>query len=258
MNEAVTEADLQAWHDGRLAADRRAQVDEWLAAHPHDAERFGAYRDIDMQLRERFGPILEQPVPPRLAMSLQPQPHRMHRMQRMQRIAAAWLLAVCSAAAGWFGHDVLQAASPNDLARQAAIAHAVFSPEVRHPVEVVAAQKAHLSAWLSKRLNTQLTLPQLDALGYTLVGGRLLTGNHGAVAQLMYRDDSGRRVTLYVSPEYVANDAEKAGGFAAARIAGLNVVYWSDEHFGCAITGDLPQQELMRIGHAAYGQLDES
>jgi anti-sigma factor RsiW len=258
MNQSVTEADLQAWHDGRLPADRRAQVEEWLAARPQEAERFQAYRNIEMQMRERFDPILDQSVPPQLAMSLKPKPHR------MQRLAAAWLLAVCSAGAGWFGHDALQAAMsgkadmPDDLAHQAAIAHAVFSPEVRHPVEVVAAQKAHLTAWLSKRLDTQLTLPQLDSLGYTLVGGRLLTGNRGAVAQLMYRNESGTRVTLYVSPEYMTKDVRKQSGFASAHIGGLNVVYWSDEHFGCAIAGDLPRQELLRIGHAAYGQLDES
>lgn len=258
MKEPITEADLHAWHDGRLPADRRAEVEEWLAARPQEAERFHAYRTVDTRLRQHFDHILYQPIPSALATAMQPAPRRMPKM------AAAWLLAVCSAGAGWFGHGAVQsirsarADASEGLAQQAAVAHAVFSPEVRHPVEVVAEQKAHLAAWLSKRLSMQLTLPQLDSLGYSLVGGRLLTGHHGAVAQLMYRDANGKRVTLYITPEYTARNTKKQGDVALARIGGLNVAYWNDERFGCALAGDLPAQELLRVGQAAYDQLEES
>ncbi|HEV2432005.1 MAG TPA: anti-sigma factor, partial [Burkholderiales bacterium] len=34
MSDLVTESDLQAYADGKLADDRRAAVAEWLAAHP--------------------------------------------------------------------------------------------------------------------------------------------------------------------------------------------------------------------------------
>jgi anti-sigma factor RsiW len=83
-------------------------------------------------------------------------------------------------------------------ARRAAMAHVVYSPEVRHPVEVGADQEAHLGAWLSKRLGTPLKSPQLSAQGYALVGGRLPPGDRGPVAQFMYQDGKGVRLTLYV------------------------------------------------------------
>src|SRR6202008_1834129 len=54
----------------------------------------------------------------------------------------------------------------------------VYSPEVRHPVEVGADKEQHLVAWLSKRLGAQLRAPKLEALGYSLVGGRLLPGDN--------------------------------------------------------------------------------
>ncbi|MYM91934.1 anti-sigma factor, partial [Rugamonas sp. FT82W] len=37
MNSPVTEAELQAWADGRLAPERRGAVDAHLALHPADA-----------------------------------------------------------------------------------------------------------------------------------------------------------------------------------------------------------------------------
>ena len=46
-------------------------------------------------------------------------------------------------------------------ARRAANAHAVYVPEVRHPVEVGADQEAHLVQWLSKRLAVPVRAPAL-------------------------------------------------------------------------------------------------
>ena len=64
------------------------------------------------------------------------------------------------------------------IARRAAIAHATYSPEVRHPVEVGADDEQHLVGWLSKRLGIKLRAPKLDEAGMSLVGGRLLPGAH--------------------------------------------------------------------------------
>ena len=65
-------------------------------------------------------------------------------------------------------------------ARRAAVAHVVYSPEVRHPVEVAADQEAHLVAWLSKRLGTPLKIPRLDALGFGAGRRAAAAGRPGA------------------------------------------------------------------------------
>ena len=88
-------------------------------------------------------------------------------------------------------------------------AHRTFAVEVRHPVEVDAAQEAHLVQWLSKRLGRPLVVPDLSATGYRLMGGRLLPAGSGAAAQLMYENGAGDRpVVRYV---YEAN---RDGGLA--------------------------------------------
>ena len=62
----VTEAELQAYADGRLAAPRVAQVEAWLATRPEHAERIAEYRRLADEMRELYDPVLSEPVPDHL------------------------------------------------------------------------------------------------------------------------------------------------------------------------------------------------
>ena len=99
------------------------------------------------------------------------------------------------------------AAAAGAWVQRAALAHSVYTPEVRHPVEVsvregdLAQQKAqeeHLARWLTKRLAMPVKLVDLSAQGYILVGGRLLPDANKPSAQFMYENAQGKRVTLYL------------------------------------------------------------
>jgi anti-sigma factor RsiW len=154
----------------------------------------------------------------------------------------------------------MQAASPApgeasaSLARRAAVAHATYSPEVRHPVEVGADQEAHLVTWLSKRLGTQLRAPKLEAVGYNLVGGRLLPGEQGPVAHFMYQCNRGTRVTLYVRSDMAA---QRSTAFRYSREGNVDVYYWVDSKLGYAVSsGDISKETLLDVANAAYQQLN--
>lgn len=60
---AVTEADLLAYVDGRLAAARRAEVEDHLARCPADAGRVAADLALQEGLRMLFGRPFRPPVP---------------------------------------------------------------------------------------------------------------------------------------------------------------------------------------------------
>ena len=95
------------------------------------------------------------------------------------------------------------------MPRQAAIAHVVYSPDLQRLVEITVDQEDQLVKWLSKRLGTTVSPPKLGVLGYELTGGgRLLPGNMGPVAQFMYHDGFGQRLTPYASTDNtVSHDA---------------------------------------------------
>ena len=169
-------------------------------------------------------------------------------------VAAGWQLRALTGNGG-------SVAAPA-FARQAAVAHVVYSPEVRHPVEVGANEEAHLVAWLSKRLGTPLRIPQLTEQGYALVGGRLLPGQPderaekslmAPVAQFMYQDAKGLRLTLYVR---INADASRETAFRFAQEKNIGVFYWVDQKLGYALSGDVEKSELLRVANTVYKQLN--
>jgi anti-sigma factor RsiW len=140
------------------------------------------------------------------------------------------------------------------FARDAVIAHTVYAPEVRHPVEVTAADEAHLVQWLTRRLGSPLKVPTLQALGFHLLGGRLLPGPQGPRAQFMYEDTSGHRVTLYVT---VFNEGQvpTETAFRSARDGKLASFYWIEGRQGYAFSGELPGASAMALAREVHRQL---
>ena len=258
MSEArqPSEGELQAYADDRVDPDQKAVIDAWLAEHPDEVERIEAYRRLGDGLRKLYDPVLEETVPGRLTRSA-----GAARSWLPVAKAAAWLVLGLGIGvlAGWQLHEwrmpPLIAADPAAvMARRAALAHATYSPEVRHPVEVGADQEQHLVTWLSKRLGTKVRAPRLDEAGMSLVGGRLLPGENGPVAQFMYQTPAGRRITLYVRAE-ARGDRETA--FRYARENNVGVFYWIDGTCGYALaSADLAKEELLRVATLIYKQLD--
>jgi anti-sigma factor RsiW len=254
MSEApVTELDLQAYADGRLDAQRRQVVEAWLAARPEEAERIADYRKLAETLRGAYDPVFAEALPRRFGRTRTP--------WRRFAFAAGWMMLgiLIGAVAGWEMRDtrpnpVAGADVGTVMARRAAIAHATYSPEVRHPVEVGADQEAHLVAWLSKRLGSPVRAPKLEDVGYSLVGGRLLPGDNGPVAHFMYQCSRGTRVTLYVRTEAVGN---RETAFRYAEEGKVRVFYWVDRKFGYALSsGDISKDDLFKVANAVYQQLN--
>lgn len=251
----ITESDLHAYLDQETAGGRCTQVEAWLAQDPEAAERLEDYRQIGESLRAAYEPVLSEPVPEILT-----QRATGERRWRGGLRVAGWValgLAI-GLIGGWKIHDLQPITAAGDpgvvMARRAAMAHATYSPEVRHPVEVGADQEAHLVAWLSKRVGAPLRAPKLEAVGYNLVGGRLLPGENGPVAQFMYQCNAGTRVTLYVKTEAAGN---RDTAFRFAREGNVRVFYWVDRKIGYAIsTSDISRDDLHKVSNAVYQQLN--
>ncbi len=248
------EPDLHAYADGLLDASARAAVEAYLADNPAVAEEVEGWKRQNETLRALYGSAASEPVPPRLDV------HRIDRERRSPALhwgrmaAAAVLLLAAGAAAGWYGRGSFAPSGRAEvaLADEAMKAHQVYSSEVVHPVEVWAGEKDHLKAWLSKRLARPLVIPDLSAGGLTLVGGRLLPAANGPAAQVMYEDETGRRVTLYIVP---VNDGRETS-FRYTALDPLEAFVWSDETISCALVGDLPRERLLELANLTYRQLE--
>jgi len=244
----VTEIELHAYADGQLDDARRVQMEAHLAHDPAATESVRLWREQNEALRAFYNPVLNQPVPQRL---LAVRPSR----GRWPYYALAAGAMGLSFGLGWMAQSYrterfVEAAA---LPRRAAVAYAVYAPEVRHPVEVGADQQDHLVKWLSKRLGNELKVPLLTPQGFDLVGGRLLPGGKGPVAQFMYQDAKGQRITLYIS----VRDAEPRNtAFRFSQEDKVAVFYWIDGKLGYALSGEMDRASLLAVASVVYRQLN--
>jgi anti-sigma factor RsiW len=257
----VDESDLQAWVDDRLPPERQRIVAAWLATRPEQKDRVRVLREQRDLLRAALASVLEEPVPARLSVASLAAAHRQGRRTAVLRAGYVLGSLAAGTALGWFGRDLLErvrgAAPGGRMVAEAVAAHRVFVPDARRPVEVAAAQEAQLVQWLSNRLGRHLTVPDLTALGFQLVGGRLLPGAAGQpAAQMMYQNGRGERLTLYLRAD--PDGQETAFRFVEDPASGVAAFWWVDRGFGYAVAARTDRAELLRVAEAVYRQLDRS
>ncbi len=219
-------------------------------------------------LRQLHREVLDEPVPATLLAAAGLAEARHARQVRWARWGGVAAGIVAAFGAGWLANgqwasergDMVLARAPatREFVHAASVAHAVYAPEKRHPVEVAAVEEQHLTQWLSKRLDKPLKVPDLSAQGYALVGGRLLPGDEGARAQFMFERAGGERVTLYigsVGPGASSSTRRDETAFRFSEDGPVPSFYWIDRGFGYAIAGSLPRDVLLSLASAVYRQL---
>ena len=251
-NSPVSEEELHAYVDGELPIERREAIEAWLASHPDDSTRVATWRAQAETIRARYGSIVSEPVPARLALD-----RIIRRRKSWAALAAAATIAafLIGGTAGWLARDIsaASAAAPTEMevfANEAMSAHRLYIGEVRHPIEVKAEEK-HLLPWLSRRVGTVLRAPDLHAFDLKLLGGRLLPGVNSPAALFMYESGSGERVTIYV-----AKTSEPRTSFRYKVSETYGALRWSEAGYGWVVSGPDDKPRLKGIAMALYEQLD--
>lgn len=257
MNEklrAVSEEEIHAYVDDQLGSSRHDRVAAAIASEPELAKRAHAYRSLGEAMHATYDAVLDEPVPTRMLQAVMgrgPAP--------LFRVAAAvaWMTVggiVGGLLVSLTPHEqTTDAAIVRALPQEAAFAHAVYVPEVRHPVEVGADEREHLNTWLSKRLAHTIVAPDVRDVGYQLIGGRLLPDAGRPAAQFMYEDAHGVRITLYTRAH-----GKTGGGTSLRHVenSGIGVVYWIDGPLAYALTGSIEKAELEHTAEAMYRALN--
>ena len=247
----ISDDDLHAAADGLLPDSRQADLEAHIAANPADGSRVAFYRQVNAELHAAFDNVLDEAVPERMLIKSRRAPA----WQVTGRAAAAILLIGIGVGGGWYGHEwtaVQDGPNTPQLAALAASAYTAYVADMRHPVEVAADQRPHLEQWLSKRLDHQVRVPDLTAVDYEFLGGRLLPAGDGVAGQLMYQNGGGNRVTLY----FRRGTAERDSQFRYVADNGLSTFYWRDDNFEYALSSELSREQLLTICGEVYAQLN--
>ena len=274
--DPVTEADLHAFLDEEIGAERRAKVTEHLEQKPLDAALVDTWRVQNEALRGAFARIAREPVPLSLSLS---QPltiraaavpinarrldlARAARQRRVAIVSAIAFLAGSIAAAtgalvvqhlpGLFRPDASLATSVGRrMATRGAAMYRTFANDRTRPVEIGATQKAELGRWFSERTALSL-IPDFTSEGLKLIGGRVTPGEFGAAGFLLYEMTTGERIGVFLerAPDDSATDSVRAtpGDRNTSLYGREKGTYW-------AIIGSLGDERWKQVAQHLTNQI---
>lgn len=274
-DNGIPEEELQAYVDGELDGRRRAAIEAYLATNTAEAARVAAYRAQNIGLHALFDPARhsdDSAVPPRitdLARQLDTElrgnakrPRRSNLLRDRRAIAASLALLLTAGTAGWLA---LQQSGWNDdplvaLTRQAVserpLQLASSAPQAGAQPPAAAEGPRQVVTWLAAQPGQAPTrLPDLEALGFELAAERVITTNSGQpAAQLLYQNDEGQRVTLYMRA------GGKAGktSFTFTRDGEAAQFFWQDSHMAYSLIGKMAQDQLLEIAEAVSRSLQQA
>ncbi|HET8728783.1 MAG TPA: anti-sigma factor [Alphaproteobacteria bacterium] len=255
MTADIRDEDLHAFIDGELDEARHPEVLAHLEANPETLARVAEYLEQKQLVREGLErlAVRHDPETERLGRRLEAQLGRPAPASRLRRTAAVALMF----GAGWVGNSAYREAIAEpvpDLVEDAAQVHQIFAEDRVRPVEIPGRERAEMVRWFSEHLGEPVEIPALGPVGLQLVGGRLLGTEEGPVAQLLYEDASGRRLTLCLS----AQEVESGPEIHLVEVDGLTAGYWQEDEIAYALVAETPSEQLLEIAAELGGMPPDS
>lgn len=252
-NSPISEIELHSFVDAQLSDEERVRVATALEGNPEQAVMVEKWHEQNKGIREIFERYaLEKNGDVGLIRSSAKQHQRRYRGAIAASILTALAIGSMSGFVGSRLYDgATQIANSDTLPQQAQAAYLIYASEVRHPVEVFSEEEAHLATWLGKRLNIpDLKVPDLNAFGFQLIGGRLLPVDSKPGAFFLYEDAGGKRLSVIVG----RNPENRDTSFRFAASDGVETFYWIDRELGYAVSGEISRDRLRQIAEECYRQ----
>lgn len=248
-----TERDIHMALDGELPAEERSQFEAWLVSNPEMKARHDRLSADMTRLRESVAGVVDEPVPARLRTLVETGHHNsaVSWLNRRAIVAAAAIFVVGGIAGYFAGTSLPLGGRPEEQLVELAIgAFATFPAHLPRAVEVGGQDRGYLDGWLSKRTGLKVVAPDLSGEGFELLGGRILPGIQAPAALLVYKDEAGNQLSIYMTPQ----PGEKIRGMYGEE-GGPSAIFWLDRGFGCAIVSRLPKDRMTEVARNAWRQL---
>jgi len=243
---------LVAYADGELDETSVAEVEAYLAASPEAQRTLAIYRETAALLRAAFPesryvrgemPQHDRPTGP------VPKPRGLRLPRYTWAVAASLAMGMIGYAAGAFWPGLIESQRDRML-DEVAQYHSIYSRETVHLVEVPATQEDHLKAWLGKRVNASLVIPNFNQDGLTFAGGRLVVLDGEPVAELMYTRPTGLPIAFCVMYH-----VGQPSTITVKRRGDLNLATWNDGSHSYFVVGDADPATIQGLATLARTQL---
>ena len=166
-----SDQELHAYADGQLDADRRREVERYLADHPDAAREVDAIRQQTDGLRRQHADLGRFVAPPRLDPAQIRLAQAARRRRAMALAASLVLMLGLGSVGGWQIRDAAIRANYLPMA-DAVQAYRMFASDAAPSmVDFRSSQPAELQAWLNRHFVQPAPLPDFNAFGFQPVGG---------------------------------------------------------------------------------------
>jgi anti-sigma factor RsiW len=246
----ISEDELHAYIDGQLDPGRRQEVERYLQAYPAVAQRAAGYSTQRDSLRAAFAESGVQPLPSSLNLTRLIE-ERLGRRRLLPWFALAGIVLAFGfgGTGGWLLGE-RPPAGMDALVAEAAASYAVHASDKGRPVELWAPQRDDLVRWVSNRLNRAVAPPDLSALGYQLLGGRLVATSHGPAALFLYEAGNGTRLAVFVRPMVKG----RTRPIEQVDIGDMDGCAWIDRGIGYTVIAAESYERLLEISEQVRQQ----
>lgn len=246
--EPITEIDLLAYADGLLDGDiaRKKEVERYLSARPEAAAYIAEIRQQNEAIRDRFGPLLEEPVPERLTAVLHSRPPRPHR-KTLAQAAVIVFLVLTSTGGGWLigQRDASDDWEVAEFVESAAAFHQTGMTVGDASASVVDNNPLQPLGWLNRRIALELAAPNLTTDGFDLVAKERIGAAEDPMVRLIYRRSDGTTINLFLRPRW----EDHATRMSSAEADDVTVHSWLDGPLAFAMTTDAPRPEMEHLAN---------
>ena len=252
------EEDLQAYVEGTLSPARRRLIERYLGANPDEAERIAGYRAQKAALLTEFGRWSWDSTSDdveRLASALSGKLQRHQQIRGGIRAAGFACVILAAVGGGWLGRGVMEdrtATFASVIAQQAAQGYRLYAGSDGFAAQTASPQGADPFGWLTQRSAGQPSVvPDLKALGFDLAGGWIFPTQYGNAVQLLYLNDAGEDVTLYIA--YGGSPLPEA--FSYAQNDDISLLFWQSGDVGYCLAGRFERTAMVAMADVVAAQL---
>ena len=258
-NRSVSLPELEAYCDGALSDEDASEVTAALERDPELRRQFRDICNAGARLEKASSVGDDDPALNVLVGKLERQLQAKRRVDYAKYTSATAAILAAVGVGGWYtaqpnetpSFELATAVAPIPVpgaatpvfVEDAAGAHSIFAFDEVHPVEFTSTSKETMSAWFISHIGRGASVPDLGHLGFNLVGGRLLGDADGAMAQVLYENEAGDRVSLVYGKRAVPGGSE----VRLVKIGKNLASYWQSDDLAWAVVEDAPGADVSAI-----------
>ena len=221
----VSDAHVHAYVDSELNNKRKVVVEDYIVATPQRVEQVRSYHKINALLHQVFD--VQQPQRTQ-TVKINQKPVRKKTAKfsgkRQTAVAFGVVIGVISA---WTLQNLPSHAfsiQTLSLEKKAIDAHRSLNNESLQGLDVKSTDTKIVGKWLSDQIKHPVEVVRMNVFGLELKGGRLLSHIVDQSGQLVYRNEYGARLTLFLSAQ---NDSNITQTLKCTQVMSLSVCSWT-------------------------------